>query len=137
MRYSERQSKRDKKKNRAKSGQQKKRSGIGARTIQRRHAAWPQKKKPSLKPTPRPCMAPALALAPGRGSKAMGIPIDANLRASLQNLWMGGPPPRQHGAVKKLTVTQEGNRRPHGAASLLDGQRPQLDEERGINLGPL
>ena len=53
----------------------KKRGGIGDRAIQRRHAASPQKKN---KPTPRPCVAPALALAPGRGSKVMDLPKETD-----------------------------------------------------------
>jgi len=44
--------------------------------------------------------------------------------------------PRNPDVVKKLTMFQEGSRRPHDAAGLLDDQRPQPNEERGTHLGP-
>ena len=62
----------------------------------------------------------------------------------LQNFWLWAPTtrnlgskPGNPGVVKKLTMSQEGSRRLHGAAGLLDGQCPQLDDERGIHLVPL
>ena len=68
-------------------------------------------------------------------------------RRDMQNepaeLWVMGPTarnlgsrPRNPDVVKKLTMFQEGSRRPHDAAGLLDDQRPQPNEERGTHPGP-
>jgi len=59
--------------------------------------------------------------------------MDAGLRTNLHNTWVDRKAPE----ATTLTETQEVYRRPHGAIGLLDDQRPQLDEERGIHLGPL
>ena len=70
------------------------------------------------------------------------IPMDAAYRENLCSFGLLAPTkrlpgsrPRNFGVMKKLTMSQEGSR-PHGAAGLLDDQRPQLNEERGAHLGP-
>ena len=69
--------------------------------------------------------------------------MGAAYRTNLYNFGLWAPTtrypgsrPRNFGVMKKLTMPQEGSRRPHDAAGLLDDQHSQLNEERGTHLGP-